>query len=690
MGNSLRHLSRSRQIALGALSLLPLLNLAGCGVGSIVHTTSGSLSLQGTVKGGQQPIVGSTIKLYAVGSGGNGLPASDFLNVPPLGLKFVLTDATGSFTITGDYTCPSADAQVYLTATGGNPGLTPTTVDNTAIALVAAFGPCGNLSKSTYVTINEATTAAAAWALAPFATSLTDIGATSTNPIGITNAFATANQLVDTSTGLAPTPAVDYTVIESAKVYSLANILASWVNSTGLDTACSGLFTDVTPPDGTQPTDTFGAALAIVKNPSNNVAKIYTNHTNAQAPFPGLAAAPNDWSLTITYRTDIGPLSQFTLEAFDPAGNLWGSTSDPDGSQFYLASFSRQLAPLVKSTGLYPYTDGNFYGGGPITIDASNNIWMANQTVDGPTTPYIPSGTIFEFGPTGNLISPTPGYEIGGIADPDVIAADSNGYVWVGNSGTYFANGGSVVHQGGGVTLYTGPGVSPSPSLGYANNMSFNPDQFTFDTRHTAWVTNYDAADIVSIAPPAAPGDPATIKFIDVGGEGIAADTDNDIWFTTPAPTSTIYASNLGWISGTTGNLVTSTLNPSSQLYAPVIAIDPSNRIWVENQNASGTNDNPPDFYTFYDPLSLSVFAGGKNGNGAPLSTVPLGLDANIYDPLSQTLLIDTSGNIWIPGDTYIIQANNKLIPFYPDAITMFVGLATPAKTPNLGIPVAP
>jgi hypothetical protein len=47
-------------------------------------------------------------------------------------------------------------------------------------------------TSSTNIVINEATSAAAAWALSPFAASMTNIGASSTNLTGITNAFATA------------------------------------------------------------------------------------------------------------------------------------------------------------------------------------------------------------------------------------------------------------------------------------------------------------------------------------------------------------------------------------------------------------------------------------------------------------------------------------------------------------------
>ncbi len=42
-----------------------------------------------------------------------------------------MTGSDGSFTISGtDYTCPGTGAPVYITASGGNPGLSDTTTDN--------------------------------------------------------------------------------------------------------------------------------------------------------------------------------------------------------------------------------------------------------------------------------------------------------------------------------------------------------------------------------------------------------------------------------------------------------------------------------------------------------------------------------------------------------------------------------
>jgi trimeric autotransporter adhesin len=100
----------------GFLSLL----LAGCsqrsGVASGAATVA-SLHLHGTAYGGDQPVSGATIQLYAVGTTGDGSAST------PLLTQVVTSDANGEFTLTGDYQCPSASTQVYLTATGGNPGL---------------------------------------------------------------------------------------------------------------------------------------------------------------------------------------------------------------------------------------------------------------------------------------------------------------------------------------------------------------------------------------------------------------------------------------------------------------------------------------------------------------------------------------------------------------------------------------
>jgi hypothetical protein len=139
-------------------------------------------------------VSGATVQLYAAGTTGDGSAATAMLS------PSVTTDANGEFTLTGLYTCPSAGTLVYLVATGGNPGLNGT-ANNSALALMAALGPCGNLTSSTFIVVNELTTVAAVYSLAPFMTSATSVGWGANDQTALSSAFMLATQLVNTATG---------------------------------------------------------------------------------------------------------------------------------------------------------------------------------------------------------------------------------------------------------------------------------------------------------------------------------------------------------------------------------------------------------------------------------------------------------------------------------------------------------
>ena len=173
------------------------LAMSGCGVGLVDTSTTGPLTLSGKAMGGQQGVAGATIQLYRAGRTGNGSAAV------PLLTTAVTTDKFGFFNITGDYGCQSSTDQVYLMATGGNPGMAAGT-NNTSIAMMAALGDCGTLlsnGASQFIWVNEITTAAAAWALAPFMTGPASVGASATNAAGLRNAFLDAGLLANTTTG---------------------------------------------------------------------------------------------------------------------------------------------------------------------------------------------------------------------------------------------------------------------------------------------------------------------------------------------------------------------------------------------------------------------------------------------------------------------------------------------------------
>ncbi len=126
--------------------------IGGCG-GTATRSTSGApgVTLQGMVHGGQQPVTGAKVYLYAAGSTGYGSAATSLLNTSVNGVSaddngngYVTTDSNGSFNIPDGWSCPNGTDQVYILALEGNPGLADNT-NNTALALMAALGTCDSL-----------------------------------------------------------------------------------------------------------------------------------------------------------------------------------------------------------------------------------------------------------------------------------------------------------------------------------------------------------------------------------------------------------------------------------------------------------------------------------------------------------------------------------------------------------------
>jgi trimeric autotransporter adhesin len=288
----------SRAAAISLASFAAIMTVSCGSHSSFLPSPSGSgASFRGHVQGGQNPITGSTIQLYAVGT------TADFSLATPLLTSAVTTDSSGDFSITGDYTCPSATANVYLASTGGNPGLAPGT-NNANISMVAALGACGTLSSSTYVVVNEATTIASIYPFLPYMASYSLFGSGPSDAAALNTAFATVNEFVDTTNGTSPGPDLPPgDGADTAKLYTLSDIVATCINSAGGvagdGSPCGNFFTDATPPSGTPPTDIVGALLDIANNPNNNVMLLYSL-VPSDGPFqPILPVAPSDWTLAI-------------------------------------------------------------------------------------------------------------------------------------------------------------------------------------------------------------------------------------------------------------------------------------------------------------------------------------------------------------------------------------------------------
>jgi hypothetical protein len=289
--------------------LLPVLAvIAGCSTATshiaTQVTPAATSALNGSVHGGQQPIVGATIQLYAVGTTGDGSAATPLLS-PAL-----TTDASGGFDLTNKFTCPTSASLVYLVATGGNPGLPPPAT-NQQSALIVALGPCGNPTGINFISVNEVTTVAAVYALAPFMIDITDIGSgsSSSDVQALSDAFTLAWEFANPTTGTSPGSNVPPgTTIPTAQINTLANLISNCVNSaggvSGDPSICGQLFLLTTPGGGTPATDTITALLHLALNPGLNTQALY-DLILPTAPFqPTITQQPPDFGVRPTIPSD--------------------------------------------------------------------------------------------------------------------------------------------------------------------------------------------------------------------------------------------------------------------------------------------------------------------------------------------------------------------------------------------------
>ena len=573
---------------------------------------SEAAAFSGRVIGGQQSIVGASISLYAAGTAGNGLGASSLLTAP------VTSGAYGNFAITGDYACPASSTQVYLVARGGNPGLAAGT-NNSAAVLMAALGDCGNLSPATFVNINEVTTVAAAWALAPFLGSGATVGASATNSTGLRNAFLVAGNLANTATGTAGGASLPAgATLETAKLYTLADILAVCVNSDG-GTGCNPLLRAAT--SGTfVPNNTLDAALSIVRNPGRNVAAVFYAN-NAQTPFqPALAAAPNDWTMSLTYKG--GGLYEPSAVAPDSTGSVWAAN--------YMGGVATKLSATGVPASATGFADGHLNESYGLAVDAQDNAWVTNEENSGVNGG---GGSVSKFSSTGAVLSGSSFYA-GNVYYPYAIAADTDSSIWVADFG----------HSG--ATYLASDGSSLSGTAGYQPAGLTFPLGVAMDGQHNAWFAGQGSAVKVTRAGVSS-AYPCCVYAV-----AVALDTEGNVWLADYSGVALVELSPAGVLLQRL-SLIGGVTSPQG------ITSDGAGQIWSTN----------------YHGNSFSGFTASSSASTAISPATGFGLDAGLSQPFG--LAVDQSGNVWVAS-------------FASNALVEFVGLASPRKSPLLGLPMAP
>ncbi len=608
-------------------------------------------NIQGSVHGGQAPISGAHIYLYAAGTGGYGTSATSLVNsTAPNAFEdgngdyYVVTDANGNFALGGDYTCTEG-TQVYMVAVGGNPGLTGP-VNNTAIVQMAGLAQCpaaGNLAAQVpYLVINEVTTVAFAYAMGGFGSTAFNISSNAANSTAsataIANAMANAGNIVNLQWGQAPAVANGNTnsVNPQAKIYALANILAACVNtSSPSSSSCTNLFNAAKSSAGVTATDEANAIFNIVHNPANTITNpAHVNAIWALTPAtpvfsPTLTSIPADWTMPVIYNALVSQpgtngnnqiISGPYNIAFDANGNAWigdrqkgvvkvgpqgaastfnsgfgmvkGVAVSPADGTIWVSDYGNSIVDVLDASGDVVQTlSTNIKNDGPIltafSLDAGGTSFLAYQADED-----VPGIVLFNASiPTYTKVKYIKGSNgFPNIDTPGWIAVDQTGEAWLPSTDT-----GWVANYG----VQTKNGVR------------------TFQADESAGPESYS----------------------------LASDGNSNIWLTTNTGTATLEEIQSG------STTVTATFTGGGMNEPFKLVVDGGNTVWIANDGSNTVSAWVPANSMWLATNGFSTSA--QSGTGCVI------------------IGVDGSGNVWTGNAD--------------GSVTQLLGLATPTATPFYG-----
>lgn len=392
-----------------------MLGASGCETtGSNVLSTAATatpvsthkVSFSGNVHGGQQPVSGATVTLWAAGTtAASGVYGA---NATQIAQTTTSTDGNGTFSFdnTSGVSPCTIGQYLYITAQGGSPTGVGSYVNPAAAMLAVIPTPCSSTTGNQFVVINEVTTVAGVWALQQFmsitptpgvtipwtptsGTTLPwQIGAPATNTIGLANAFLISQSLVNLATGATATSTTSNTITNAInsilytttvnpdyhKINTLASVLSACVND-GTGTTCSNMAADTNPtPANTalNPTDTIQIAYYLATNPAGltmnkgtyttSPAYLCGTYNLPESPFATqltcTTSFPNDWAILVTYRAYQGASTVGTVYAgsvaIDGSGNIWTALTNTVSSAGSITALNAAgqviLAPVTSGT----------------------------------------------------------------------------------------------------------------------------------------------------------------------------------------------------------------------------------------------------------------------------------------------------------------------------------------------------
>jgi hypothetical protein len=708
IGNNFARLTGSKRNLLALLASSAVFTAGCANMASTAPDTnpfSSAASLSGNVHGGNQAVVGATVKLFYAGQKGN----SGF---PVTLAATTTTDASGNFSFVRDsvdgnpsngpsgnqFSCPLhatvASPLVYVIAQGGNTAGNIAGPTNSGAAFIGVYGSCVTLNAGSQLFITEVSTVATMAVMQQFFDPVHEqivADGTGQQYNVLNNVPSTINLLINAATGavvpstiLKPVTGVGLinqsvqvtATPESTKINLLANILSTCVNQATV-AGCTPLFTAAVPgnnsftsnfQDGTFPvaTDTLMAIYYLLTNPSNgsttNLATTFGLAGGATAPYqPALATQPTDWTIGINYAStgstcgtstagSGGFIDTPTDISIDAQNNVWianskaatGNLSELSSGGFTATGTYQPAAP----TTCVLLGTGGLQGS---TIDQAGNIWVGSS-----------NNSLYRFSPVSNT---SVSFPVG--VTPLAIGAD-------GINNIYFTSAAStsLYQLPLGVTAASATPVQISNAVG-SNPIRLMPDYSgTHATASNIFVSS--GSSFVSEVS-AGTGTGALNGFITTtiptpGGSsyGLSIGPANNLYvsaFDTGVITGLLAAG--GYTTPISGFPVSAPA--TAGIVAPTsISVDGRQNIWLPNNtNGTDTNGNPAGSisYVALDGSALSLASGFQKD--------PTYLNSG------RALAVDQAGNVWVAGDgnSFITEIVGAGVPlFQPYALGLVNG----------------
>jgi hypothetical protein len=681
-----RETSRCFPPAAFAATALLLVTGGGCGLGApattVLEPQAVSTSLSGHVRGGEAPIVGADVYLYATTNGG--YPSSGSGGVQ---LLHTTSNGSGDFSFNNSsgmtqFTCPSGQAeQTYMFAVGGNSG---SNAVNSQIVELAATGPCSGLTSGTSVTINEVTTTASAYALANFlyvdtSTSPTTVrisapannnvvtgGATagsSSGPgaAGLPHAFLNVPQLVSIATGSANT-ATPLTgsglgqnngtvtgVVPAAEINTIGDILQSCVNSSGTTPPAilgyTGGSTAATAATVTLlgSSDSISGTFEITDNGTATSTTALTTlsalatYINGNANFmsEGITASASGTTLTIS---DAGAntmdFTGSTLKDTPPSSNT--STETSCGSLFALALSRSGTAPTTSLQAALNMAQN------PTLNVSSIYSLAASSTAFQPTLSSAPfDWDIAIVYPLTNVFTD------GKVAGFDLnLDANDNVYADLSDVGSLVSD---VATTPGALIGFTSNGENFMLNTSSISTASSEGQirEIALDENGNLLLANISATYAV-MQFNAATGN--LVNYFTNGtaaqNTGIAVDRANNVWLALSRSATNGY--KLGYVSaGNTFGTYTATKPVGTPEQVSHVTVDPDQNIWfTTGDNAGGTGASTEN-------ANQAVYVWQNKGTAAIPSygtTSASWITGTINGQDATGLAFDSSGNAYVPN----------------------------------------